>query len=713
MRAHYALSLLFSVAALGAMAQPANDACANAIAVACGNTYTGTTTNATDDIALNCGTNVTAAGVWYVLQGSNEQLTISTCVGSAYDTRLNVYTGACGAFTCVTGNDDACDLQSSVSFVAVQDVTYYVLVQGYNGLTGEFTLAVECGPITEDACLGALPIACGQTVTGSTADATGDGAPECDTEIQAAGEWYTFSGVEGQITLSTCPGSGYDTRLNVYRGSCAELVCVVGNDDAPGVLCSEVIFDATANNTYYVLVQGYDGQTGSYDLTMTCSNCPAPTNVGVSALDTNAEVDWDSGVEGTAFFVEYGPSGFTPGTGTMISGTTGTDGPPVYFDGLELGTAYQVYVTQSCGKEESTTGPIGFITLSEPLAPNAGCNGAIAIGCGQNVQGNTTLGLQADAPTCGSADITTRGLWYTFTGTGEEVTLSTCGNATYDTKISVFTGTCGAFTCVAGNDDAPGCADNSSEAVFLSTNGTTYFVYVHGYGDAQGAFSLAMTCAPGCTPVENDDCATATNILIQPLGGCEASTGTTVCAYAPALPNPPCDPFAPINDVWYTFNTGWAASFDILLQAVGATTINAALYNACNGEYITCWTDVTEPVNVSGAPANTDLYLRLWNGGGEQAGTFTICVEADITTGVESASVATTHLWPIPATTTLTVQPATGLKQLQVLDVQGRLVAVHGVNGTAQATISVAALAPGIYLLRSDNGTLLGRFVKE
>jgi hypothetical protein len=88
-------------------------------------------------------------------------------------------------------------------------------------------------------------------------------------------------------------------------------------------------------------------------------------------------------------------------------------------------------------------------------------------------------------------------------------------------------------------------------------------------------------------------------------------------------------------------------------------------------------------------------------------------VEADITTGVESASVATTHLWPIPATTTLTVQPATGLKQLQVLDVQGRLVAVHGVNGTAQATISVAALAPGIYLLRSDNGTLLGRFVKE
>ncbi|MBL7983204.1 MAG: T9SS type A sorting domain-containing protein [Flavobacteriales bacterium] len=713
MRAHYALSLLLSLSAMGAMAQPANDACANALPISCGNLYNGTTVAATNDIALNCGTNVTAPGVWYLLQGSNEQIIINTCVGTTWDTRLNVYTGSCGNFTCVTGNDDACDYQSLVSFVAVEGVSYYVLVQGYNGATGAFQLLVDCGPITEDNCLGALPIACGQTVNGNTIGATIDGAPECDTEIQAAGEWYTFSGVEAQVTLSTCPGSGYDTRLNVYRGSCAELVCVVGNDDAPDVLCSEVIFDATANETYYVLVQGYNGQVGGYELRMTCNNCPAPTNVSVNALDTNAEVAWDSGVEGTPFFVEYGPSGFTPGTGTVISGITGTDGPPVYFDGLELGTAYQVYITQSCGKEESTTGPIGFITLSEALAPNAGCNGAIAIACGQSVQGNTTLGLQADAPTCGSANISTRGLWYTFSGTGEVVTLSTCGNTTYDSKISVFTGSCGAFTCVAGNDDAPGCTGNSSEAIFPSTNGTTYFVYVHGYNDAQGDFSLAMSCAPGCTPVANDDCATATVIDIQPIGGCEASTGTTVCAFAPALPNPPCDPFAPINDVWYTFNSGWANSFDILLQTVGAATINAALYNACNGEYITCWMDVTDAINVSGAPANTDLYLRLWNGGGEEAGSFTLCVEADITTGVQGTTTATTQLWPSPATTTLSVRPTTGLKQLQVLDAQGRLVDVHGVNGSAQTTISVEHLVPGIYLLRADNGTLLGRFVKE
>ncbi len=223
-----------------------------------------------------------------------------------------------------------------------------------------------------------------------------------------------------------------------------------------------------------------------------------------------------------------------------------------------------------------------------------------------------------------------------------------------------------------------------------------------------------MTCAPGCTPVANDDCATATVIDIQPIGGCEASTGTTVCAYAPALPNPPCDPFAPINDVWYTFNTGWAASFDILLQAVGATTINAALYNACNGEYITCWTDVTDAINVSGAPANTDLYLRLWNGGGEDAGTFTLCAWRPTSPRVWKVPLCPPRTsGPTPPPPPSPCSPPPDSASVDVLDVQGRLVATHALNGSAQATISVEDLVPGIYLLRADQGRLLGRFVKE
>jgi hypothetical protein len=714
MRSSFTLALLLGLTATPVLAQPANDACSNATPVSCGNTYASTTAGATDDVALTCGTGITAPGVWYELEGTGQQVVVNTCDNAGYDTKLNVYIGGCGNFTCVAGNDDACDLASSVGFVAEQGVTYHILVQGYNGLTGTFNLQVECSAITLDACLGAAPIACGQVVDGNTDDATADNAPECGTDIQAPGEWYTFSGVEGQVILSTCPNSAYDTRLNVYSGNCGTLVCVTGNDDFPGALCSEAVFDASAATTYYVLVQGYDGNTGAYTLTMTCNSCSTPTAVTIDALDTSANVDWESADEGATYTVEYGAVGFTPGTGTILTGSIPANGPPVNLAPLTLATSYHVYITQDCGDEQSTVGPITFSTQDQPLAPNALCGGAIPLTCAGEVEGNTANGAVADAPTCGPANITTRGLWYTFTGDGQELTLSTCSNADYDTKISVFSGSCGNFTCVAGNDDAPDCTGNTSQLVFLSTTGTTYWVYVHGYGNAQGTFTLSLSCAPGCTPVENDNCTNPTLLSLQPTGGCEASTGTTLCAYAPATPNPPCDPFAPINDVWYTFNTGWATDVDILLALVDAGVVNAALYTACEApEYIECWMEVDGSINVTGLPQNTDLLLRVWNGGGNEAGSFTLCVEAGITTDVEGQQLTTSRLWPVPATSTLTVRPVAGLKQLQVLDMQGRIVAAHGIGGADQVTIIVDALVPGVYLLRGDDGRQLGRFVKE
>nr|HRO99307.1 T9SS type A sorting domain-containing protein [Flavobacteriales bacterium] len=63
--------------------------------------------------------------------------------------------------------------------------------------------------------------------------------------------------------------------------------------------------------------------------------------------------------------------------------------------------------------------------------------------------------------------------------------------------------------------------------------------------------------------------------------------------------------------------------------------------------------------------------------------------------------------------TTLTVQPVAGVKQLQVLDLQGRIVATHGLHGADQVTLNVDVLLPGVYLLRGDDGRQLGRFAKE
>lgn len=710
--------LTATVAWSPAMAQEPNDDCNSAIDISCGGSYQGSTIAALPDAVEGCVTGITAPGVWYRLVDTDAQVTLSVCNAFDYDTKINVYEGACDALVCNTGNDDACELGSAITFVANAGVDYFILVQGYNSLVGTFTLEVTCTEPTVDACEGAAPIACGETLSGTTVDATGDNVEGCGTDITAGGVWYTFTGTDAQVILTTCPDPGYDTKLNVYSGECGELVCVVGGDDTPGVgLCSTVAFDAVPGTIYRVLVQGYDGQTGTFDLNMSCLTCGAPTEIEVLPLDISATLSWSSLETGSTYTVEYGAEGFTPGTGTIITGVTGTDGPPVELTGLTISTSYDVYITLDCGNGDlsSTVGPVTFSTIDEALATNANCSGAIALACGGSVEGNTSLGLVAVAPTCGAANISTKGVWYTITGTGEVLTIGTCGATNFDSKVSVFAGTCDALVCVSGNDDAPGCSGNSSQVVFPSEAGVNYLVLVHGYNQSQGTFTLSATCTPGCTVAENDNCAQSTVLSIQPLGGCEASTGSNECAYASAVANPECDPFAPVVDVWYVFNSGFATSFSIVGEAVTAETVNIALYSDCSDpQYLACWTDVTAPINVSGLPENTDYLLRVWNGGGEEAGTFTLCVEADFNTAFgELEAEERIALWPVPAQDVLNVADVNGATLLRVLDMQGRILLEQGVNASGSTSLNVAKLAPGAYLLNNDQGALLGRFIKD
>ncbi|MBL0125997.1 MAG: hypothetical protein IPP83_00775 [Flavobacteriales bacterium] len=707
------------LSSISSRAQAPNDECASAITISCGQTLSGSTASAFPDEALACGVTITAPGVWYVLEGTNAQVIVTTCPNNSYDTKLNVYQGFCGVITCVGGNDDTAGvgLCSSFGFAAMEGTTYYILVQGYNGATGTFDLAVTCTPMTFDVCNGALPMTCGQTVSGTTVGATGDTAPACGTDITAPGVWYTFEGEDAQITVSTCPNSAYDTRLNVYSGACDALVCVTGNDDiVGGVLCSNVVFNGTSGTTYHVLVQGYDGQTGDFELSVSCVSCGVPQNIIISPLDVSATVTWSSDNTSSTYSIEYGPTGFTPGTGTVITGIVGVDGPPVVITGLTLATDYEILITEDCGGGDvsTTVGPVAFTTLATPPAVNALCGGALPIACGASVPGNTTNGSFTALPACGAANVTTSGVWYTFTGDGQVVSLSTCGGNAYDTKISVFSGGCSAPVCVVGGDDAPGCAANASRVDLQTTSGTEYLVLVHGYGQNQGPFSLTMTCSVACVAVENDDCPGATLLTVQPTGGCEASTGTTECVFAPAFGNPPCDPFGNIVDTWYAFNSGWTQNLTLILEAITAGTINAAIYTACDAPaYVACWNNVSAPIQLDMVPPNTDLLLRIWNGGGPVAGTYTICLEGDFSLGIPPMEeVSTTHISPVPAHDRSTVQPLAGISTLTVVDLQGRTMMITNTQGATSAQLDLAGLAPGSYVLLGD-GRAIGRFIKE
>ncbi|MCB9213498.1 MAG: HYR domain-containing protein [Alteromonas sp.] len=281
-------------------AAPANDLCANAEPINCGQTLMGDTSMATFDGVGTCGTSNTAPGVWYSFTGQGGSVTLSTCNQAAYDTKISVFSGSCAALTCVAGNDDGAGcggFTSEVTFPVTNGTNYLVLVHGFGGATGTFSLSMTCLlPPANDLCTNAEPITCGQTVSGNTTLATFDNVGFCGTSNTAPGVWYTFTGTGSLVNLSTCNQAAYDTKITVFSGSCAALVCEDGNDDGPG--CSGFTSDldvcTTAGTTYYVLVHGFSSAVGAFDLTLTCDpplaiTCPPTVTVeGCSAADAPA-----------------------------------------------------------------------------------------------------------------------------------------------------------------------------------------------------------------------------------------------------------------------------------------------------------------------------------------------------------------------------------------------------------------------------------------
>jgi hypothetical protein len=95
------------------------------------------------------------------------------------------------------------------------------------------------------------------------------------------------------------------------------------------------------------------------------SSCPRVENVtAYNITQTSATISWDS-TSADSYFVEYGPAGFTPGAGTVVS-VSGADS--VDITGLTASTAYEVYVRGLCGSDTSAWSYVeGFYTACDVI----------------------------------------------------------------------------------------------------------------------------------------------------------------------------------------------------------------------------------------------------------------------------------------------------------------------------------------------------------
>ncbi|WP_206052130.1 fibronectin type III domain-containing protein [Nonlabens xiamenensis] len=91
--------------------------------------------------------------------------------------------------------------------------------------------------------------------------------------------------------------------------------------------------------------------------------CPQPVSLSVDAFtDITADLSWVESGSATAWSIEYGPCGFTPGDGT--STTVPATSTSVTLTGLSAFTCYDYYVTADCGMGtlSAASGPGTFTT---------------------------------------------------------------------------------------------------------------------------------------------------------------------------------------------------------------------------------------------------------------------------------------------------------------------------------------------------------------
>jgi hypothetical protein len=319
----------------GAPPPPNNDDCANAVPISGTGNFPFDNTTAT-----NVGPNHAAClffgfdsidhDVWFCWTAAcTGNATVQTCGLTTVDTKIAVYDGcSCPPVDAdlLACNDDACGLQSSLTFSATSGNSYLIRLGTFPGAlggTGQFNISCTT-PVGNDFCADAIAVGVPSSTSGTTVGATIDTVPFCGTSTGTApGVWYSVTGTGNTMTATTCnAGTAYDTKISVYCGNCANtagLTCVAGNDDFCG-LQSSVSWCSQSGATYLILVHGFGTATGAFQLDVS-SNTVACTGA-VACLATGACC---VGVEQTQCIVATSAAcaaqgGYYNGDGTVCSG---------------------------------------------------------------------------------------------------------------------------------------------------------------------------------------------------------------------------------------------------------------------------------------------------------------------------------------------------------------------------------------------------------
>jgi hypothetical protein len=211
----------------------------------------------------------TTNSVWFRWHAPYSGSVTITTEGSTLDTVLAVYTGANAAsLTLVRDNSNDGDRETSrVTFNAVSNRAYSIVVAGVNGMAGG--VALNINPSGNDLFTNYLSLAGGSgSIWGRNTTArreTGEPVPPGPRGTNSV--WFCGQAPLSGLLRFDTEGSNFDTLLAVYTGSrITNLVLVASDNDSGTNKTSRLYFQAEAGTNYWVAVDGVDGQSGFYRL---------------------------------------------------------------------------------------------------------------------------------------------------------------------------------------------------------------------------------------------------------------------------------------------------------------------------------------------------------------------------------------------------------------------------------------------------------------
>ncbi|MBZ5662422.1 MAG: putative Ig domain-containing protein [Acidobacteriia bacterium] len=331
----------------------------------------------------------------------------------------------------------------------------------------------------------------------------------------------TFAGILALVNQKTASAGQGNVNYILYPlavlASSAFHDVIVGNNDSPCVFQSANCLDGNPNGFKAGL--GYDRATGlgTIDAANLVNSWPsansasggstpvltsiAPTSIAAGSDDftltasgtnfaTNAQILWNGSTAGVTM-----QSG---GTSTTVKATISRD--LVAYGSSTAGipgaqapfTSTFISVTEDSAKAAESSTKLPFTVIASP-PPNDNIASATVI-TSSNYSGMVDNSAATSEPTdpvppcvVGSSNPDTKTVWWTFTSTGKaSVTVSTLGSS-YDTTLSVWTGTPGNLTSVACNDDVSSGRYTNTLLKFTTNIGATYYILVAPYGPVAGA----------------------------------------------------------------------------------------------------------------------------------------------------------------------------------------------------------------------------------